>query len=482
VNQAGVQDVVGESPTGSSAGTTQTGVKSFADESAAMEAIKNGEFKVGESAQINGRGYTYQRAGMGTNYFNRAPALDINASAVSPAPASASAPAATGVKATYSTGQEGQVLADIKSGKLGAGDEIIFESGRVKIGAPNGGGGMGTGTPTFTPVTGSPAAVSAVRPPYTGGMGPDIYKMAGAPAPRTGFQFSDSKAAINDIVKGTPIGGTNVTGLPEIQPVNAPTTVGGPPSLGTAGGNIYSGLKQMIPGTQGTFSGGLEQLATGTEQLFSPSLSKADLMKTVEYQSAIDSGQSMGAALKEAAEANAPGMLRSYGPGVAAALGTTYALGGFDPKEAPKSEQQTAMNARLAAEKARVAANPGNYVPRGMQRFGLTYNDQGELTGSGAYDPYAGLGSSRVSSNQYVAYQPSPYGIASLAAGGYPRRTGQISGPGTATSDSIPAMLSDGEFVMTAKAVRGAGKGSKLAGAKKMYSLMHQLERNASRK
>jgi hypothetical protein len=72
-------------------------------------------------------------------------------------------------------------------------------------------------------------------------------------------------------------------------------------------------------------------------------------------------------------------------------------------------------------------------------------------------------------------------GIASLAQGGYPRRTGQISGPGTEKSDSIPAMLSDGEFVMTAKAVRGAGKGSRRAGAKKMYELMHQLERNASR-
>ncbi len=34
---------------------------------------------------------------------------------------------------------------------------------------------------------------------------------------------------------------------------------------------------------------------------------------------------------------------------------------------------------------------------------------------------------------------------------------GDINGPGTETSDDIPAMLSDGEFVMTAKAVRGAG-------------------------
>jgi hypothetical protein len=72
-------------------------------------------------------------------------------------------------------------------------------------------------------------------------------------------------------------------------------------------------------------------------------------------------------------------------------------------------------------------------------------------------------------------------GIAALAAGGYPRRTGQISGPGTEKSDSIPAMLSDGEFVMTAKAVRGAGKGNRRAGAKQMYKLMHQLEKNSER-
>ena len=39
----------------------------------------------------------------------------------------------------------------------------------------------------------------------------------------------------------------------------------------------------------------------------------------------------------------------------------------------------------------------------------------------------------------------------------FPMKDGQIDGPGTETSDDIPAMLSDGEFVMTSKAVRGAG-------------------------
>tara|TARA_R100001224_G_scaffold100980_1_gene72401 strand:- start:82 stop:1047 length:966 start_codon:yes stop_codon:yes gene_type:complete len=39
----------------------------------------------------------------------------------------------------------------------------------------------------------------------------------------------------------------------------------------------------------------------------------------------------------------------------------------------------------------------------------------------------------------------------------FERMNGQINGEGTETSDDIPAMLSDGEFVMTGQAVRGAG-------------------------
>ena len=76
----------------------------------------------------------------------------------------------------------------------------------------------------------------------------------------------------------------------------------------------------------------------------------------------------------------------------------------------------------------------------------------------------------------------------------YTRRAamgGMIDGPGTGTSDSIPATiyqnggpvqearLSDGEFVMTADAVRGAGNGNRNAGAAKMYQMMNQLERAA---
>jgi hypothetical protein len=92
------------------------------------------------------------------------------------------------------------------------------------------------------------------------------------------------------------------------------------------------------------------------------------------------------------------------------------------------------------------------------------------------YEPYKDFYAS-MAQNPYMPQQPTR-----LAQGGpanpedYPRRTGPINGPGTATSDSIPAMLSDGEFVFTAKAVRGAGNGSRRDGAKRMYQMMKQFE------
>jgi hypothetical protein len=66
-----------------------------------------------------------------------------------------------------------------------------------------------------------------------------------------------------------------------------------------------------------------------------------------------------------------------------------------------------------------------------------------------------------------------------MALSDFPRRTGDIQGPGTKTSDDIPAMLSDGEFVMTARAVRGAGDGDRQKGFKKMYDIMRSFEGGA---
>ena len=53
---------------------------------------------------------------------------------------------------------------------------------------------------------------------------------------------------------------------------------------------------------------------------------------------------------------------------------------------------------------------------------------------------------------------------------------GDVNGPGGPKDDMIDAKLSDGEFVMTAKAVENFGNGDRYAGAKKMYQMMNKLD------
>ena len=53
---------------------------------------------------------------------------------------------------------------------------------------------------------------------------------------------------------------------------------------------------------------------------------------------------------------------------------------------------------------------------------------------------------------------------------------GAVNGPGGPKDDVIDAKLSDGEFVMTAKAVENFGGGDRMAGAKRMYNMMNQLD------
>ncbi len=95
------------------------------------------------------------------------------------------------------------------------------------------------------------------------------------------------------------------------------------------------------------------------------------------------------------------------------------------------------------------------------------------------------------------AQQPVQYsamtgqGIMGMAKGGdvFPRKTGQIEGPGTKTSDSIPAMLSDGEFVQRTDAVNGAGvmmgatnaSEAREKGADFMYALQDKLAKMGQR-
>ncbi len=133
-------------------------------------------------------------------------------------------------------------------------------------------------------------------------------------------------------------------------------------------------------------------------------------------------------------------------------------------------------------------ANPGlirKYGPlaaAGTGILALTTDGQAEMGES--IDPFGqdfktGADLYRENPGKYSLF-PQFYNNYNYAHGGnvqeFPRRDGAIAGPGTGTSDDIPAMLSDGEFVMTAKSVRGAGNGSRNKGVKKMYEIMRTYE------
>ncbi len=124
----------------------------------------------------------------------------------------------------------------------------------------------------------------------------------------------------------------------------------------------------------------------------------------------------------------------------------------------------------------------GQFAPPPEDRRIKNLNYQGMINDQPVYANQGGI----MSAQQPVEYSAmTGQGVMGLAKGGdvFPRRTGQIEGPGTKTSDSIPAMLSDGEFVQRTDAVNGAGvmMGAKNAsearekGADFMYALQDKL-------
>jgi len=158
-------------------------------------------------------------------------------------------------------------------------------------------------------------------------------------------------------------------------------------------------------------------------------------------------------------KAATPSLLAKYGPAAATGLGIMGLTGGFKAEEpqVPPGFEDMAMG-----------ISPGQQLlEQRPDLYGLRFGGVNTVSTTSPF--------------QY--YRPQP--VMGAARGGeadrskFPRKNGHISGPGTGTSDDIPAMLSDGEFVFTAKAVRNMGDGSRRKGAKRMYALMKKLEGRA---
>lgn len=153
-----------------------------------------------------------------------------------------------------------------------------------------------------------------------------------------------------------------------------------------------------------------------------------------------------------------PGM-RAYLPMAGIGIAALGATGGFEGEEGQVPPGFEGMMGGQGATGVELLA-------KYPERYGLQLGPT-QIMSSMPYTSPSAL---------FSAGRPQRYSEGGTAAGAYPRKNGPINGPGTGTSDSIPAMLSDGEFVFTAKAVRAMGEGSRRKGAKRMYALMKKLE------
>lgn len=257
-------------------------------------------------------------------------------------------------------------------------------------------------------------------------------------------------AGLNLGTTGTLPGTPAPTGVTAPAGTAAPATAGATTQAAApaATGPLTSGqLKAALTDTRGFFEsagdafsnlgqGNFSQFVDDLKQAFLPQNYTAENLRAFaegNYPELVGSTdfEALAQTLRETA---GPDMLRRYMPLAAAGVGTMYATGGF---ETPEFEPEL---------------------------------------------PYGGVTGYNLLEQNAPRYAPGVYRYA--ANGGdisFPRRNGAIYGPGTETSDDIPAMLSDGEFVMTAKAVRGAGNGDREKGMQRMYDIMSRFEGGAIR-
>jgi hypothetical protein len=163
-------------------------------------------------------------------------------------------------------------------------------------------------------------------------------------------------------------------------------------------------------------------------------------------------------------------------------VGGSELMGSVTPTQVANTIPTTASSA-ISSVFDFAKANP-MLTATGIGALALASGDEEKATGKSMPDYPEGkvrLGTGRIGDKRYNLNDPverQSYFTANqnrgLFAGG-----GEVEGPGTGTSDSVPARLSDGEFVVTAKAVRGAGGGDRNVGAARMYDMMSDLERVA---
>ena len=271
---------------------------------------------------------------------------------------------------------------------------------------------------------------------------------------------------VGDILRSNATAGGIETVMPTQfkAPLNFTNTASVNPET-LAAGNLPTEAPGFFESIKETFTPDrtLAERGTSLKEAFLPG--KGPSVIDVLKDSGIDPMNATAAQLevaKATAASAATNLGRRYLPLAAAGVGVMGLAGGFDT---PESEMPDGFGGFMDAPGQRL-------LDQYPERYALNF---------GGVKP---MGSSGYTTYTPAPYVPPTYNAAqgsgpSGVAQEFPRMNGPIDGPGTGTSDDVPAMLSDGEFVFTAKAVRNMGNGSRRKGAKKMYALMKKLEGTA---
>jgi len=256
---------------------------------------------------------------------------------------------------------------------------------------------------------------------------------------------------------------------------------------GLKGGNGRIGFGPAAPGTGG-IGGVFQDIGAGGRNLLSGAVDPTT-GKPYTFSGALG---------KESALAKSFGNLGFMGKAGVAGIGLA-GLGAFDPMEQPNNTMPAAMGGPYLTQGLRPATVSDVYGTGNMRGLPSVPGVQGS---SVAMDPVSMAYMELLRKQQEESYgnlafpefSQSPImtaktgGIARLADGGeLPEVDLRFTGGGTndpmgsGDKDTIPALLADGEFVMTKQAVKGIGNGNHDQGIAMLYAMMDNNEQKAQR-
>lgn len=240
-------------------------------------------------------------------------------------------------------------------------------------------------------------------------------------------------------------------------------------------GDTVQQVQELTQLPEPSYMGGPFQTTPGVE----------DVVGSQQYANRVAALQTAGVAnperlaLKQITEEYSPSFLQKYGLPIGAGIGALALMGGDEEEEDLEDFQTGSDLFEADPSQYMVNINTGR-IPT-MQDVVVPYAQYYE-EGGVASVPNKFKGFSKLPEG--VQQKISPELADRYEDGGdvqyFPRRNGGIGpGEGSGTKDDVPAMLMDGEFVMTRNAVKAAGGGNIQKGINNMYGLMRNLEARA---